>query len=73
MCHLLNFIARQQRKVVRATFSADLLSVGDATDRGIVRTRALHEVDGRLTSGRVHDIDAKLEDAQFLSSFTLTR
>ena len=43
-CHILDFVARQQRRVVRATFSAELLGCCDVVDRGILLTQLLHEV-----------------------------
>ena len=39
------FVAKQQRRVVRATFSAELLGCCDAADRGILLTQLLHEAD----------------------------
>ena len=44
VCHILDFIARQQRKVVRATFSAELLGGCDASDKGILLSQMLHEI-----------------------------
>ena len=43
-CHLLAFVSRQQRKVVRATFSAALMGACDSADKGILLTQLLHEV-----------------------------
>ncbi len=43
-CHLLDFISRQQRKVVRATFSAELMGACDAVDKGILLSQMLHEI-----------------------------
>ena len=43
-CHLLDFVSRQQRKVVRATFSAELIGACDSADKGILLTQLLHEV-----------------------------
>ncbi|MFM7985269.1 MAG: hypothetical protein ACKPKO_38715, partial [Candidatus Fonsibacter sp.] len=43
-CHLLDFISRQQRKVVRATFSAELMGACDAVDKGISLSQMLHEI-----------------------------
>jgi hypothetical protein len=44
VCHILDFISRQQRKVVRATFSAELLGGCDASDKGILLSQMLHEI-----------------------------
>ncbi|MFM7983037.1 MAG: hypothetical protein ACKPKO_27310, partial [Candidatus Fonsibacter sp.] len=38
------FISRQQRKVVRATFSAELMGACDAVDKGILLSQMLHEI-----------------------------
>jgi hypothetical protein len=43
-CHLLDFILRQQRKVVCATFSAELMGACDAADKRILRWQMLHEI-----------------------------
>ena len=43
-CHLLDFVSRQQRKVVRGTFSAELMGACDSADKGILLTQLLHEV-----------------------------
>ena len=43
-CHILDFISRQQRKVVRATFSAELMGACDAIDKGILLSQMLHEI-----------------------------
>ena len=43
-CHVLDFVARQQRRVVRATFSAELLGCCDAVDRGLLLMNLLHEI-----------------------------
>ncbi|MFM7978361.1 MAG: hypothetical protein ACKPKO_03515, partial [Candidatus Fonsibacter sp.] len=43
-CHLLDFISRQQRKVVRATFSAELMGACDAVDKGMLLSHMLHEI-----------------------------
>ena len=43
-CHLLDFISRQQRKVVRATFSAELMGACEAVDKGILLSQMLHEI-----------------------------
>ena len=44
VCHLLDFISRQQRKVVRAAFSAELIGACDAVDKGILFSQMLHEI-----------------------------
>ena len=43
-CHLLDPVSRQQRKVVRATFIAELLGACDSTDKIICLTQLLREV-----------------------------
>ena len=43
-CHLLDSVSRQQRKVVRATLSGELMGACDSTDKGILLTQLLHEV-----------------------------
>ena len=43
--HLLDFVSRQQRKkVVRATFSAELMGACDSVDKGILLSQMLHEI-----------------------------
>ena len=44
VCNLLDFISRQQRKVVPATFSAELLRGCDAIDKGILLSQMPHEI-----------------------------
>ena len=44
VCNLLDFNSRQQRKVVRATFSAELLRGCDAIDKGILLSQMPHEI-----------------------------
>ena len=41
-CHLLDCVSRQKRKVVRATFSAELMGACDSTDKGMLLTQRLH-------------------------------
>ena len=43
-CHLLDFVSRQQRKVVRATFSAELMGACDTCDKDILLSQMLHEI-----------------------------
>ena len=53
--HMLDFVARQQRRVVRATFSAELLGSCDTIDRGILLAQLLHEIstgDNSITGAR---------------------
>ena len=42
--HLIDFVARQQRRVTRATFTAELLSACDAQDKGFLLAQMLHEI-----------------------------
>ena len=44
VCHLLDFVSRQQRKVVRATFSAELMGARDSADQGILLSQMLNEI-----------------------------
>ena len=42
--HLIDFSGNKQRKVVRATFSAELLNGCDTVDKGFLLAQALHEM-----------------------------
>ena len=44
VCHVLDVVSKQQRRVVRATFSAELLGLCDTVDRGILLVQMLHEI-----------------------------
>ena len=53
--HLIDFTARQQRRVTRATFTAELLSACDAQDKGFLLAQMLHEIvtgDTRCSTAR---------------------
>ena len=53
--HLIDFTARQQRRVTRATFTAELLSACDAQDKGFLLAQMLHELasgDTRCSTAR---------------------
>ena len=41
---LIDFITKQQRRVTRSTFVAELLAACDAVDRGIILSQMLHEI-----------------------------
>ena len=43
-CHLIDFVGKGQRRVVRATFTAELTGACDCVDRGILLSQLLHEV-----------------------------
>ena len=43
-CHLLDIVSRQQRKVVRATFSSELMGACDTCDKGILLSQMLHAI-----------------------------
>ena len=43
MC-LIDYVNKQQRRVTRSTFVAELLSGCDAVDRGILLSQMLHEI-----------------------------
>ena len=42
--HLINFVAKQQRRVVRATFTAELQAGCDSVDHGFLIVQTLHEM-----------------------------
>ncbi len=42
--HLLDFVSGQQRKVVRATFSAELMGACDTCDKGMLLSQMLHDI-----------------------------
>ena len=53
--HILDYISKQQRRVVRATFSAELLGLCDTVDRGILLVQMLRELatgDCTITTAR---------------------
>ena len=51
MVHVLDWTCKSQRHVTRSTFSAELLSAGDAADQGILISRILHELEhGPMTA-----------------------
>ena len=50
--HLIDFQGRSQRKVVRATFTAELLGGCDTVDHGIVLCQALHHISTGKSSAK---------------------
>ena len=51
MVHVLDWTCKSQRRVARSTFSAELLSAGDAADQGILISQMLHELEhGPMTA-----------------------
>ena len=48
MVHVLDRTCKSQRHVTRSTFSAELLSAGDAADQGILTSQMLHELERGL-------------------------
>ncbi len=50
--HLIDFQGRSQRKVVRATFTAELLGGCDTIDHGIVLCQALHHISTGKSSAK---------------------
>ena len=48
--HLLDYVARSQRRVTRATFTAELLGACDTQDRGLLLAQQLHEIAGGVTT-----------------------
>jgi hypothetical protein len=48
--HILDFACKSQRHVTRSTFSAELLSAGDALDQGLLVGQLLHEIHSGVTS-----------------------
>jgi hypothetical protein len=42
-CHIIEFVARQQRRVVRSTFTAELLGACDTLDKGTILAQMMHE------------------------------
>ena len=49
--HVLDWACKSQRHVARSTFSAELLSAGDAADQGILISHMLHELEhGPMTA-----------------------
>ncbi len=42
--HILDWVCKGQRRVARSTFAAELLSAGDAADRGLLLAQQLHEM-----------------------------
>ena len=54
-CHILDYTPKQQRRVVRATFSVELLGLCDTVDRGVLLVQMLHELatgDCTITTAR---------------------
>ena len=43
--HVLEWVCKNQRHVNRSTFSAELLSAGDAVDQGLLLSQVLHEIE----------------------------
>ena len=54
-CHIIEFVARQQRRVVRSTFTAELLGACDTLDKGTILAQMLHE----CCAGQMSAISAK--------------
>ena len=49
--HMLDWVCKNQRHVNRSTFSAELLSAGDAVDQGLLLSQVLHELEhGSMTA-----------------------
>ena len=48
--HLLDYVARSQRRVVRATFTAELLNGCDTQDKGFLLAQMLHEITTGIVS-----------------------
>ena len=42
--HVLDWVCKNQRHVVRSTFAAELLSGGDAVDQGLLLSQLMHEL-----------------------------
>ena len=53
-CHILEFVARQQRRVVRSTFTAELLGACDTLDKASILVQMLHE----CSTGHIDPLNA---------------